>query len=157
MATLGNILGQDLVENFSSWDLSEIEEVIAILSVGDAYNLSLAEHLQRQTLHGANILATYLAKMAKCISYLESHLMLLKSQVALQISGEKITTAQRAEAVENDSKVQESLQTLLKTKGIKSLLEKKLEILLRANFHYKEVAQGLRRTVLGHHSVNAEW
>jgi hypothetical protein len=56
-------------------------------------------------------------------------------------------------AGESSLEVEEVQIKLAKAKASKIVLEKKYDILIRSHHHYKDIAQGLRRTVLGYNST----
>jgi len=53
------------------------------------------------------------------------------------------------------SPIVEELQIrLAKAKASKLVLEKKYDILIRSHHHYKDIAQGLRKSILGYTSTS---
>lgn len=150
---LGDFLGAELDEKFSDFDLTEIEEVLTQLRDIDAIDLSHAELLQQQALRGADILTGYLGKMVKTISYLETKVNSTKNRISLEYTAPegRTTVEMKKWAGEVGSPELEQWQIKLgSAKGSKLVLERKYEILVKAHHHYKDIAQGLRRTILGY-------
>lgn len=153
--TLGSLVGSELEEEFPDFDLTEIQEVLKNLRDTDAIDLVHAEFLQQQTLRGADILSEYLARIIKTTSYLESKMGSVKNKVALEYrdpDGSKTTAEMKKNAGESSPVVLELAAKLAYAKGSKSLLEKKYDIIIKSHHHYKDLAMGLRRTVLGYNS-----
>lgn len=160
MTTIGNLIGSELVEDFSTWDYSEIHKVLSKLAIFEAVDLSHAEMLQQQSLRGADIVCEYLGKIVKTVSYLETKLNSAKNKAALEFKpaeGQKATAELRKLHGESAPEVEELAIKLARAKGVKVLLEKKYDILIRSHHHYKEIAQGLRRTILGVKAPTTGW
>lgn len=162
MATLGQLVGSDLIEDFSNWEFSEIEIVLQALSKEDATDLKQVEKLQRESLRGADLISDYLSKMVKTVSFLESKLNSVKNKAALDYSppkeGSRVTADVRRLVAESAPEVEEISGQLARCRGAKVFLEKKFDILIRAHYFYKEVAGGLRRTTLGRdNGSQTEW
>lgn len=150
MTTIGDLMGSDLVEDFSGWDYSEIHKVLSKLEIFEAIDLSHAEMLQQQALRGADIVCEYLSKIVKTVSYLESKINSAKNKAALEFKpaeGQKATGEFRKLFGESAPEVEELSIKLARAKGVKILLEKKYDILIRSHYHYKEIAQGMRRAI----------
>lgn len=149
---LGDFLGSQLEEEFISFDMTEIQQVLEKLQKTDAIDLAHAELLQQQSLRGADILAEYLGKIVKTVSYLETKVNSTKNGVSLAYQApEGRTTAEMKKwAGESSPEVEQVQIRLAKAKGSKIVLERKYEILVKAHHHYKDIASGLRRTILGY-------
>lgn len=154
---LESLIGSENEEDFSNFDLTEIQEILSNLRDIDAIDLSHAELLQQQALRGADILSEFLGRMIKTTSYLESKVSALKNRASLDyVSPNGKTTAEMKKwGGEADPLVEEMQVKLAKAKGSKVLLEKKYDILIRLHHHYKDIAVGLRKTILGY-SVSKE-
>lgn len=151
MPTLGQLVGTDLVEDFNQWDFSEIEKVLQQLAMAEIPDLSHAELLQQQALRGADLISEYLSKMVKTVSYLESKLNSVKNKAALEFKpseGQKATADMRKQFGESAPEVDQLSAQLARSKGAKVLLEKKFDLIIRCHYQYKEVAAGLRKTIL---------
>ena len=152
---LGDILGSNLEEDFKNFDLTEIQSVLEQLRDVDAIDLAHAELLQQQSLRGADILADYLAKMVKTVAYLESKVNSTKNKVSLDYvapDGARTTVDMKKWAGESSPEVEAVLIKLAEAKGGKIALERKYEILVKAHHHFKDIAGGLRKTILGYSS-----
>lgn len=150
---LGDFLGTELEEDFASFDLSEIQKVVEELQNTDAIDLVHAEVLQQQALRGADILIEYLGKMIKTIGYLEAKVNRTKNKVSLEYQapdGSRTTLDMKKWAGESSPEVEEVQIKLAAAKGSKLVLERKYEILVKSHHHFKDIAQGLRRTILGY-------
>lgn len=152
--TLGSLVGTSVEEEFLEFDLTEIQNILLNLRDTDAIDLVHAEFLQQQTLRAADILSEYLGKMIKTTSYLESKVSTIKNKVSLnyQAPEGKTTAEMKKWAGECSTEVAEMGALLAKAKGSKAVLEKKYDIIIRAHHHYKELAMGLRRSVLGYNN-----
>lgn len=150
---LGDLLGTQLEEEFSEFDLTEIQQVLSKLQYDDAIDLAHAEVLQQQSLRGADILTEYLGKIVKTVGYLETKVNSTKNKVSLEYKapdGSKTTADMKKWAGESSPEVEAVQIKLAKAKGSKVVLEKKYDILIRAHHHYKDIAAGLRKTILGY-------
>ena len=151
--TLGQLLGEELEENFVKFDLTEIQEVLSRLKETDAIDLAHAELLQQQALRGADILSEYLGKIIKTVSYLETRINSTKNKVALEYQapeGARTTADMKKWAGESSDAVEELGIKLAKAKGSKSVLEKKYDILIKSHHHFKDIASGYKRTIAGY-------
>jgi hypothetical protein len=153
---LGDFLGTELEEDFINFDFTEIQKVLTHLQETDALDLVHAEFLQQQALRGADIVSEYLGKIIKTVGYLEAKVNRTKNKVSLEYKapdGERTTLDMKKWAGESSLEVEEVQIKLAKAKASKIVLEKKYDILIRSHHHYKDIAQGLRRTVLGYNST----
>lgn len=156
---LGDILGNSEVEDFKNFDLTEVQQVLRRLQETDAIDLAHAEFLQQQSLRGADILSEHLAKMVKTVSFLESRLNSVKNKASLDYKapeGFRTTTDMKIWAGNASPEVEVVANMLSEAKGGKVALEKKFDIMIRAHHHYKDIAAGLRRTILGQGPVRTE-
>lgn len=150
---LGDLLGDKLEEEFVNFDLTEIQDVLMKLQIEDAIDLSHAEMLQQQSLRGADILTEYLGKIVKTVGYLETKVNSTKNKISLEYQspdGSKTTADMKKWAGESSSEVESVQIKLAKAKASKIVLEKKYDILIKTHHHYKDIATGLRRTILGY-------
>lgn len=138
---------------FSDFDLTEVQIVLNNLQSIDAIDLAHAELLSQQSLRCADILSEYLAKIVKTVSYLEGKINSTKNKISLEYSapnGARTTVEMKKWAGESSPTVEGLQEKLASAKGTKSLLEKKYDIVIKAHHHYKDIAAGLRRTILGY-------
>lgn len=151
---LGDFLGTELEEEFELFDLTEIQQVLSHLQNTDAFDLAHAELLQQQALRGADILTGHLGKIVKTVGYLEAKVNRTKNAVSLAYQApEGRTTAEMKKwAGESSPEVEQVQIKLAKAKGSKLVLERKYEILVKAHHHFKDISQGLRKTILGYSS-----
>ena len=148
-----DLLGENLEEEFMNFDLTEIQKVLSNLQIIDAIDLPHAEALQQQALRGADILSEYLAKIVKTVSYLEGKINSVKNKVALEYKapdGSKTTSDMKLWASGSSPEVDDLVGRLAKAKATKLVLEKKFDILIRQHHYYKDIANGLRKTILGY-------
>ena len=156
---LGDLLGTELEEDFMSFDFTEIQMILETLREENSIDISHAEMLQQKALRGADIITDYLGKIVKTVGYLEAKLNTIKNKVSLEYKspdGSRTTTDMRLWAANCSPEVEEVQIKLSKAKASKSVLEKKFDILIRSHHHYKDIASGLRRTILGHSSILTE-
>jgi len=156
---LSDFIGSELEEDFSNFDLSEIQLVLEKLQDIDAIDLAHAELLQQQALRGADVITEYLGKIVKTVGYLESKLNSTKNKAALTYvdpGGGRTNMDMKKWYAEVAPEVGLVQEALAKAKGSKVFLEKKYDILIRSHHHYKDIAAGLRRTVLGYIPVSRE-
>lgn len=152
---LGELMGIELEEDFSNFDLTEIQNVLGSLQEIDAIDLAHAELLQQQALRGADILTGYLGKIVKTVGYLEAKVNSTKNKVSLNYQapdGARTTADMKKWAGESSPEVENVQIKLAIAKGSKLVLERKYEILVKAHHHFKDIAAGLRRTILGYSS-----
>lgn len=155
---LGDFIGDELEENFVDFDLTEIQQVLVKLQYTDAIDLAHAEILQQQALRGADIITGYLGKITKTVGYLESKVNSTKNKVSLDYEagdGKRTTVEMKKWAGESSPEVVDVQIKLAKAKGSKLVLERKYEILVKAHHHFKDIASGIRRTILGYSSGTA--
>ena len=152
--SLGDLVGTDLEEDFLQFDLTDIQQVLENLREIEAIDLSHAEQLQQQALRGADILTGYLGKIVKTVGYLESKVNSTKNKASLeyQPAEGRATMEMRKWAADVSPEVEIVQNKLAVAKGSKLVLERKYEILVKAHHHFKDIAQGLRKTILGYSS-----
>ena len=152
---LGDLLGSELESDFSDFNLTEIKNVEKALNSTSAIDLVHAELLQQQALRGADLLIEYMAKMVKTVSYLESKVLSTKNKVSLEYlapNGGKTTLDMKKWAAEVSPEVDLMQAKLAGAKGSKLYLDKKYDIMIKAHHLYKDIAAGLRRTILGYNA-----
>jgi hypothetical protein len=148
-----DLVGEELEEEFLHFDLTEIQQVLAKLQYTEAIDLPHAEVLQQQSLRGADILCEHLSKLVKTVSYLEGKLNSVKNKAALNYTspdGSRVTMEMRKFYAESAPDVEELQEKLAKAKASKTLLEKKFDIIMKSHYYYRDVAAGLRKTILGY-------
>ena len=156
---LKDVVGDDLVEEFSQFDLTEIQNVLKYLESENPVDLAHAEMLQQKALRGADVLTEYLGKIVKTVSYLEGRLNSVKNKASLDYqapNGAKTTVDMKIWAGNCSAEVDNIQIKLSKAKASKMVLEKKYDILIRAHHHYKDIASGLRKTIVGYTPQIAE-
>jgi hypothetical protein len=155
---LGELIGSESEDNFSDFDLTEIQQVLARLNDTDAIDLSHAEQLQQQALRGADILSEYLGKLVKTPGYLEAKVNSVKNRVSLEYQAPegRTTTDMKIWAGSSSPEVEELQIKLSKAKACKSVLERKYDILIKSHHHFKEIAQGIRRTIIGYNTTTQD-
>lgn len=153
---LGDIVGMDLEEDFLQFDLTDIQQVLVNLGETDAIDLAHAEQLQQQALRGADILTGYLGRIVKTVGYLEAKVNSTKNKVSLEYQPNegRATMEMRKWAGESSPLVEEVQIKLAKAKASKLVLERKYEILVKSHHHFKDIAQGLRKSILGYNSMS---
>lgn len=151
---LRDLVGDKLEEDFLEFDMTEIHKVLSALENEDATDLAHAEMLQQKALRGADILSEFLSRLVKTVSYLESQVGRTKNKVALEYKAPegRTTTEMKKWAGESSPEVEELLIKLAKAKGSKVMLDKKYDILIKSHHHYKEIASGIRKTIVGYSS-----
>jgi len=151
---LGDLMGTELEEDFLEFDLTDIQQVLENLRETDAIDLSHAEQLQQQALRGADILTGYLGKITKTVGYLEAKVNSTKNKVSLEYNAAegRTTMEMRKWAGESSPEVEEVQIKLAHAKASKLVLDRKFEILVKAHHHFKDIAQGLRKSILGYSS-----
>ena len=156
---LGDLLGDTMEEEFVNFDITEIQQVLDNLRDIDAIDLAHAELLQQQSLRAADILVEYLAKIVKTVAHLEAKVNSTKNRVSMDYTtpdGSRVTLDMRKWAAEVSPEVVEVQDRLAKAKGSKVFLERKYEILVKAHHHFKDIAAGMRKTILGYSSGTSE-
>lgn len=152
---LGDLLGNELEADFQSFDLSEIQDVLSNLRDIEAIDLAHAEVLQQQALRGADVLTEYLAKITKTVGYLETKVASTKNKVSLEYQAPegKTTLDMKKWAADVSPEVEAVQIKLAAAKGSKLYLDRKYELLIKSHHHFKDIAAGLRRTILGYSQV----
>jgi len=154
-----DLVGVDMEEEFLDFNLTEIQQVLSNLQYTEAIDLPHAEMLQQQALRGADIITEYLSKLVKTVSYLEAKINSAKNKASLEYQspdGSKVTLEMRKWAGEISSEVEQLQVKMAKAKGAKVLLEKKHDLLIKSYYYYKEIAAGLRKTILGYSTPSSE-
>lgn len=150
---LSHYIGEDLEEDFANFDLTEIQSVLLQLSQEQPIDLAHAELLQQQALRGADIITEYLGKIVKTVGYLDTKVNSVKNRAALNYqepNGNRTTSEMKKWYAESAPEVEELQIKLSKAKASKMVLDKKYDVLIRSHHHYKDIASGLRKTVLGY-------
>ena len=150
---MSDYLGTNDEEDFMEFDLTEIEEVLISLRDIDAIDLAHAELLQQMALRGADIIVGYLGKIVKTVGYLETKVNRLKNKASLEYKnpdGGKTTVDMKIWASTNSPEVDDAQKQLSAAKASKMVLDRKYDLLVKSHHHYKDIAQGLRRTILGY-------
>lgn len=156
---LKDLVGDDLVEEFSQFDLTEIQNVLKYLESENPVDLAHAEMLQQKALRGADVLTEYLGKIVKTVSYLEGKLNSVKNKVALGYQnpdGGKTTTDMKIWASNCSPEADDIQIKLSKAKASKIVLEKKYDLLIKTHHYYKEITAGMKKTILGYTPASAE-
>lgn len=156
---LGDLLGNDLEVDFNNFDLAEIHKVLDNLQDITAIDLAHAELLQQQSLRGADVLIEYLAKIVRTVGYLETKVNSTKNKVSMDYlapDGVRTTLDMKKWAGETSPEVEKVQIKLASAKGAKLYLERKYEILIKAHHHFKDIASGMRKTILGYSSGTTE-
>lgn len=150
--TLGQLLGNNDVESFEEFDLTEVQKVLKSLAIEDPIDIAHAEYLQQRSLYGAELLIDLSAKMVKTVGFLESKMNSLKNKCALEYKSTddkvRVTAEMRKNASECDPRVEELSYILAKAKGAKLAIEKKLDLILKTHYHFKEVAQNHKQGII---------
>lgn len=157
--TLNHFVGDNLEENFLDFDLTTIQEVLQTLEEDSAHDLAHAENLQQKALRGADVVSEYLCKIVKTVSYLETKINSTKNKVSLEYiapDGARTTSEMKKWAGESSPEVEELQIRLAKAKASKMVLEKKYDILIKSHHHFKDIASGMRKTILGYNPVTTE-
>lgn len=151
---LGDLVGTELEEDFLQFDLTDIQQVLGNLSETEAIDLAHAEQLQQQALRGADVLTGYLGRIVKTVGYLEAKVNSTKNRVSLEYNAPegRTTSEMKKWAGESSPLVEEVQIKLAKAKASKLVLERKYEILVKSHHHFKDIAQGLRKSILGYSS-----
>jgi hypothetical protein len=149
---ISDIIGSGPEDDFLNFDLTEVQATLHELQVTEGIDLAHAESLAQKTLRCADLLAEYLAKLTKTVSYLESRVNSLKNKASLEYESPtgKTTAEMRKWAGDVSPEVEEFQVKVAKAKGSKSLVEKKFDIIIKAHHHFKDIAAGLRKTILGY-------
>lgn len=149
---LGDLLGNNDIEKFEDFDLTEVQNVLKSLSNEDPFDIAHCMWLQGRALCGAELLIDMSAKMIKTIGFLETKINSLKNKCALEYKGPgdgiRITAELRKNAGECDPKVEELSLLLAKSKGAKQAIDKKLDLILKTHYHYKELAANQQQGII---------
>lgn len=156
--TIKDILGDSLDDLYQDFDMTEIQSLVSYLQNTDIADISQAEMLQQKALRCADILSEYIGKLVKIIHYLEAKVASAKNKASLdyKASDGRTTMEMKKWAGEVAPEVEELQIKLAKAKGSKAVLDKKYEIVIKSHHHYKEIAGGLRKTILGYTSPNSD-
>jgi hypothetical protein len=150
--TLGQLLGNDNIESFEEFDLTEVQKVLKSLGNEDAIDIAHAEFLQQRALYGAELLIDMSAKMIKTVGYLEAKVNSVKNRCALDYKPAddkiRITAEMRKSASECDPKVEELSLLLAKARGAKQAIDKKMDLLLKTHYYYKELAGNQKQGII---------
>jgi hypothetical protein len=149
---VGDFIGDSLEECFLDFDLSEIQKVVKKLQTEDVPTLAQAERLQQEALRAADVLSEHLAKLHKTIHYLEAKTSTVRNKISLEYeppTGVKPSIELRKMAGEASQEVLDYEIKIAKAKGAKTVLERKYEIIIKSHHHYKDIANGLRKTIQG--------
>ena len=154
MTTLGDIIGAKAEEEFSKFDLTEIQEILGVLANAEPIDIVHGERYQRLALRGADIITDYMGKIVKTVGYLESKINSTKNKTSLDYTApEGRTTAEMKKWAGECSPAVEDLQiSLAKAKASKLVLEKKYDLLIKSHHYWKDITTGLRKTVLGYNT-----
>ncbi len=154
-----DLVGSDMEEEFLDFNITEIQQVLSKLQYTEAIDLPHAEMLQQQALRGADIITEYLSRLVKTASYLEAKINSAKNKASLEYKspdGSKVTLEMRKWVGEVSPEVNDLQIKMAKAKGSRILLEKKHDLLIKSYYYYKEIAAGLRRTILGYSAPSSE-
>jgi hypothetical protein len=156
--TIKDIIGDSLDDVYQDFDMTEVQELVFKLQNSDIPDISHAEHLQQQALRCADILSEYIGKLVKIIHYLEAKVASAKNKASLdyKTSDGRTTMEMKKWAGEVAPEVEDLQIRLAKAKGSKAVLDKKYEIVIKSHHHYKEIAGGLRKTILGYTPTNSD-
>lgn len=113
--------------------------------------------LQQKALYCADLTIEFLGKIVKTVSYLESKISTARNAAARDFKttdGSKITADMRRWAADNSPEAESLNVALGKAKASKLVLEKKFDILIKQHHLYKDVAAGLRKTILGYTPID---
>lgn len=151
--TVADLIGDGLEDAFLNFDVTEAQNLLAKLQDTNVPDLAHAEYLQQEALRCADILTEYVAKLVKTIHYLDSQVSRTKADKALNYTpptGVRLSIELRKMAGESAQEVQDLQEKLAKAKGSKVALDRKYEIVVKAHHHYKDIASGFRRTMMGY-------
>jgi vacuolar-type H+-ATPase subunit I/STV1 len=149
----------DIDDDYINYDISEIENILESLNDTEAIDIAHAEYLQQQALRCADLLSVYLSRITKVSYYLDSLLNYEKNKCALDYkdpAGNKVTADQRKYASESTPEVLKLIKQLSIVKGTKVLIEKKYDILIKTHHHYKDIASGIRKSIVST-DTNNNW
>jgi hypothetical protein len=152
MTTLGTLLGDQMEETFTSFDLQEVQDVLSNLRNTNVIDIAHCELLQQQSLRAADILSEFIGRVIKTVSYLESKLNTAKNKAALEYNPPtgKATADLRRQAGESDPVVADLADRLARAKGAKELLTRKYDIIIKSHHYYKDLTAGMKRGIVGY-------
>ena len=156
--TLSQALGSEDVEAFADFDITIIQKVLASLAKEEVIDIAHAEMLQQKTLYAADIIIEYIAKLVKSVGFLESKVNAVRNRISLEYenpNGGKTTVEMKKQAGESAPEVEELSVKLAKTKGAKSFLERKYEILIKAHHFYKDIASNQKKGMVSNSNINS--
>lgn len=139
--TLGQLIGDKEVEEFESFDLTEVQKVLKTLGNEQGFDLAHSEYLLQKSLYGADLLVDMLTKLVKTTSFLENRINVAKNRAALEykpVDG-KATADMRRNAGECSEEVERLGMQLAKARAAKISVEKKYELLLKTHYFHKEL------------------
>lgn len=151
--TVEDLIGDGLEDTFLKFNVTEIQDILAKLQNTNVPDLAHAEYLQQQALRCADVLSEYLGKLVKTIHYLEAKVSRTKAKAALNYTpdaGVRISIELRKMASEDSQEVEDVQIKLAKAKGSKVALDRKYDIIIKAHHHYKDIASGLRKSIVGY-------
>lgn len=145
--TINSILGNALNEEFMNFDLTEVQEALKYLQETTAIDLSHAEMSSQKALRAQDVLSEYLGKITMIVEDLDAKVGRIKNKVALEYKNPdgKTTADQRKFAAESSPEIEEIQIKLAKAKGAQMLLKQKLDTISKTHYHFKEIANGLKR------------
>lgn len=150
--TLGELIGNQNIEPFEDFDLTEVQKVLKSLQNNEAFDIAQAEFFQHRSLYAAEILIDMIAKLIKTSGFIESRINTVKNKAALEYKCDddkiRVTAEMRKQAGESNPEVAELGLTLAKTKGAKSALEKKYDVLIKMHYYFKDLAQGQKQSII---------
>ncbi len=145
-------MGTQNIEPWEEFDLTEVQQVLKSLRDNEAFDIAHAEFLQHRALYAAEILIDMIAKMIKTSGFIEARINTVKNKVALEYKCDddkiRVTAEMRKQAGESHPEVEELGLLLARTKGARSALEKKYDVLIKMHYYFKELAQGQRQSVI---------
>lgn len=149
--TLGKLIGEAFIDEFENFDLTEVQGVLAGLASDNAIDIAHADMLQQKTLYAADLLITFISKLVKTVSFLETKINSVKNRTALEFEppeGKKATADMKKAAGESSPEVEAFGLLLAKAKGAKTLLERKYDILIRSHHYYKDISGAQKRGIV---------
>lgn len=150
--TLGQLMGTQNIEPWEEFDLTEVQQVLKSLRDNEAFDIAHAEFLQHRALYAAEILIDMIAKMIKTSGFIEARINTVKNKAALEYKCDddkiRVTAEMRKQAGESHPEVEELGLLLARTKGARSALEKKYDVLIKMHYYFKELAQGQKQSVI---------
>lgn len=148
--TYNLLISDTLEEDFNSFDLTPIQNVLSSLANEQPIDLAHADKLQQQALRGADLLSEFIGRIVKTVSYLESQANIVKNKASLNYvspDNSKVTMEMRKWAGEVSSEAEEIQIKLARAKACKVVLEKKYELLIKSHHYYKDIASSYRRVI----------